>query len=276
MTAMINKQASGIVIAAAVLVAAAVGVLGSRHLMRIPLERTVVTGNEWAEEADLIRLAGIDTSRTLFRQEADLTADRVERHPWVERASVLRLPTGTMRISVDERRPVVQILDPMTGRVAWYLDRSGAMMPVTAPGGLVIEHDTINAEPVSIPLWFDVPVLSGLGDDYHPMRTVSSEPLIAFLDVLADLPESTGRKISEVMLVRTASSEDIQLRLVPTEKRPGVRVRLGSEEFADRIRAMEAFWNQQIARHPDIRYDLIDLRFDSRVVAEQSTDPLTP
>lgn len=276
MTAMINRQASGIIIAAGVLVAAVLGVLGYRHLMQIPLDRTVVSGNEWAEEADLIRLADIDTSRTLYRHDAALTADRVERHPWVEEASVYRLPTGTMRISVDERRPVVQILDPMTGRVAWYLDRSGAMMPVTAAGGLVIEYDSTGADPVSTPHWFDVPVLSGLGDEYHPMRTVSSEPLIAFLDVLADLPETTGRKISEVMLVRTASTEDIQLRLVPTENRPGVRVRLGSSDFTFRIRSMEAFWDQQIARHPDIRYELIDLRYDSRVVAEQTTDPITP
>lgn len=276
MTAMINRQATGIVTAAVVLVAAAAGVMGYRHLMRIPLERTVVTGNEWAEQADLIRLAGIDTSLTLYEHAADLTADRIERHPWVEDASVLRLPTGTMRISVNERRPVVQILDPVTGRVSWYLDRHGAMMPVVAPGGLVIEVDSTGAEPVTVPHWFDVPILSGLRDDYHPMRRVSSQSLITFLGVLADLPDRTAGMISEVMLVRTATSEDIQLRLVPTEKRPGVRVRLGSGEFADRIRTMEAFWNQQIARHPDIRYELIDLRFDGQVVVEQTPDPLTP
>lgn len=275
MTAMIHSQATGIVTAAVVLVAAAVGVLGYRHLMTIPLERTVVTGNEYAPDAALVALAELDTSKTLYRHDAGLTADRVARHPWVEQASVLRLPTGTIRISVDERRPVVQVLD-WQGRVAWYLDRTGAMMPVIAPGGVLIEHDTTGAEPRVIPHFFDVPVLSGLGDEYHPMHTVSSQPLKDFLDVLADLPEETGRKISEVMLVRTALSEDIQLRLIPTEKRPGIRVRLGSEAFEDRIRTVEAFWSQQVVRNPDIRFELIDLRYDGQVVAIQTPDPLTP
>ncbi|NNF04144.1 MAG: FtsQ-type POTRA domain-containing protein [Rhodothermales bacterium] len=272
---MINRQATGIVSIAVVLVAAAVGVLGYRHLMTIPLERVVVSGNEHAAEADLIALAELDTSRTLYRIDAELTADRVARHPWVETAGVLRLPTGTMRIRIDERRPVVQVLD-WEGRVAWYLDRTGAMMPVTARGGVTIETDTTRGEPEIVPHHFDVPVLSGLRDEYHPMHTVSSEPLRAFLDVLADVPDETGRKISEVILVRTAHSEDIQVRLVPTEKRPGVRVRLGSEEFEDRIRSMEAFWNQQIVRNPDVRYELIDLRFDGRIVSRQARDVLTP
>ena len=275
MTAMINRQASGIVTAAVVLVAAAIGVLGYRHLMQIPLERTVVSGNEYAAESELVELADLDTSRTLYRHDAALTADRVARHPWVEGARVLRLPTGTMRISVDERRPVVQVLD-WQGRVAWYLDRTGSMMPVTAPGGLVIEHDSTNGEPRIRARYFDVPVLSGLPDDYHPMRTVSSGPLRAFLDVLADLPEETGRKISEVLLVGTSASEDIQLRLLPTEKRPGIRVRLGSGQFAERISALEAFWDQQIMRNPDTRYELIDLRFDGQIVTQEKEEPLTP
>jgi cell division protein FtsQ len=276
MTAMIHRNASGIVTIAVVLVAAAAGVLGYRFLMNLPLEHTVVAGNVRADANEILDLAEIDTSLALYRLEGALIADRVERHPWVEEASILRLPTGTMRIGVKERRPVVQVLDG-SGRVAWYLDRTGAMMPAPDVSDIRKASDdgesAEGAAAASRPV--DAPILSGLLDDYHPMHEVDSGALVEFLGILPDLPRDTQQLISEIILVHTASSEDIQLRLTPIEGRPSIRVRLGDARFERGMKRLRAFWDQQIARHPDVRYDVVDLRYDSRVITRESPDPLS-
>ena len=245
-----HRPAHTILIVAALLMLSAAGVVGYRWMMQIPLDKVTLHGNERAESADILELAKIDTSAMLFRLDDALIADRVERHPWVEEASVLRLPTGTMRIDVEERRPVVQVLDA-SGRIATFLDVEGAMMPVNTDTG-----------------YEDIPVLSGLTESYHPMRTVSNGAVRELLPLLATMETDTHRLISEIAV--TGSGLDIYM--TPVEGRPSTRVRLGDSDFEQRLVKLSAFWEQQMGVRPDTRFELIDLRFNSQITTREFAD----
>ena len=91
----------------------------------LPLERIDVVGAVHAPAAEVVALTQAEPdSVALFSLSPALLEDRVVRHPWVASATVRRLPTGTLRVAVDERVPVALALDA-AGRPAHFLDAAG-------------------------------------------------------------------------------------------------------------------------------------------------------
>jgi cell division protein FtsQ len=128
------------------------GGVGWRWLSGVTVSEVAVAGAEHAVPDSLVALAGVTVGDTLVHVDPVIAADRVRRHPWVETASVRRLPTGTVLITVDERVPVALALE--RGRPSHYLDRHGYGLPRVDGAA------------------YDVPVLHGLRDAYHPVTPV--------------------------------------------------------------------------------------------------------
>lgn len=220
-------------------------VLGWQWLGGVQLESVYIVGAQRADTAELKKLAAVPPDTALYAIEPTLVADRVQRHPWVEVASVMRLPTGALRISVSERTPAVLAMGA-DGRPAFYLDAHGYCMPMTNAAA-------------------NVPLLYGLREsDYRPVQPLEHRTV---RDVLAAL-EATGLRdrVSE-LTVRADSS--IQLYTQPHGPHAPIAVQLGPHPFSKKLKTLHAFWKQAVERQPGKQFSQIDLRFDGQVVTRE-------
>ena len=231
-------------------------VLGAAWIWQrtLPLERVEVAGAVHAPTAEVVALThAVPDSVALFSLSPALIADRAQRHPWVESATVRRLPTGTLRIAVEERVPVVLVLDG-AGRPSHFLDAEGFAMPVAAAS----------------PALFDVPVLTG-APPYHPAQPVASDHLRSFLAALDRADEATQALVSEVQWGRRAT-----LWTTPVAEHGSLPVRLDpTGDTADQLRRLRAFWDQAVLPRPEVRFETVDLRFRGQVVTREA-DPDAP
>ena len=234
-------------IAGAVLLALGLGAAWAWQ-RTLPLERIEVVGAVHAPAAEVAALTSAEPdSVALFSLSPALLEDRVARHPWVAAASVRRLPTGTLRIAVEERTPVVLALDG-AGRPSHFLDAAGYAMPVAG----------------AAPTLFDVPVLRG-APAYHPAQPVDDAGLRSLLAALAAADDETQALVSELDWGRA-----VTLWTTPVEGHGSLPVRLGRAGHANQLRRLRAFWAQAVRPQPDVRFETVDLRFDGQVVTREA------
>ncbi len=222
-------------------------------LERVQLRQIEIVGVRQADPEVLRQLAAVDSDVALFALDPVLIADRVQRHPWVRTASVMRLPTGTLRITVKERVPVVLLMDA-NGRPVGYLDAEGYGMPLGSGPAI------------------DVPLLSGVSGPAHPMRPLEDRQVRALLAALAALKPSERALIAEI--VRTPQGE-FWLYTTPAAGQRSIPVRLGTEDFDRRLRRLVAFWHQAVLTQPHKTFSSIDLRFANQIVVREQTHPST-
>lgn len=225
------------------------GVIGYRWMMKVTCERIELAGIQHADSTALLELARVDTGLVLLDIDPALVADRVRRHPWVREARAMRFPNGTLRIAVDERRPVVLVLD-REGRPGHYLDRDGHAMPPVA--GAV----------------YDVPLVRGLDERYHPVRRVQNEQALELVGLLAGLSVEADALVSEFDI---RSSGDVWLYTIPAGERGSIPVRLGHNGFEEKLERLTAFWHRAVLPQPHKKFNLIDLRFDGQIVTQEET-----
>lgn len=84
-----------------------------------------VRGLVYASPEEVIALMDLEAEATVWG-DTEEWARRVERHPMVTAARVRRRPPGTLRVEVEERRPVALAATPLLEPV----DRLGTRLPV--------------------------------------------------------------------------------------------------------------------------------------------------
>ena len=217
----------------------------------LPLERVAVVGAVHAPADEVARLTAVTPdSVALFSLSPALVGSRAARHPWVREAHVRRLPTGTLRVRVEERQPVALALDG-DGRPSHFLDAEGYAMPVEA----------------AAPALYDVPVLRG-APAYHPRQPVESAGLRSLLAALATSDAETQALVSEVEWGRR-----VTLWTTPVAGHGSLRVRLGHAGHASQLRRLRAFWDQAVLPRPETPFRLVDLRFEGQVVTREGEPP---
>ncbi len=226
------------------------GVFGWQWLASLRVERIDLAGYQHADSTALMELARVDTGLVLLDVDPAMVADRVRRHPWVRAASATRWPTGTLRIVVQERAPLVLVMD-RRGRPAHYLDRSGFAMPLASEA------------------IYDLPLVRGLRERYHPVRRLPNETMREFLDVFARLDAETNALVSEL---EVAPSGELRLHTTPAGARGSFQVWLGRDGFEEKLGRLRAFWHQAILPQPDQRFSVIDLRFDGQIVTREASE----
>ncbi len=223
------------------------GLLGWNWLGGLTLGKVDVSGNVQAASEELIDAARVDTGGLLFDIDPEMIADRVQRHPWVKTADVIRLPPGTLSIRIREREPVVLVIDSK-GIPSSYLDIEGYMMPVTSTSS------------------FDLPLLTGITLPANPTRPVENGELMDLLQATAQLSPETDVLISSFEMERSGR---VSLRTAPIDGRGSIDVRLGRRDFGSKLRQLNAFWQDAVVTRPHTRYEWIDLRFDGQIVTRE-------
>ena len=160
------------------------------------------------------------------------------------------MPTGTLRIAVTERQPVVLALD-RTGRPSHFLDAEGYAMPASG----------------ATPALYDVPVMHG-APAYHPMQPVDSAGLRSLLAALSGADDETRALVSEIDWGRR-----VTVWTTPAGSHGPIQVRLGHADQARQLRALRAFWDQSVLPRPETPFRLVDVRFDGQVVTREGPPP---
>ena len=237
---------SGFLEGIVVLIVLACGILGWGWLMQVTVERIDVRGTTNALPEEIRELAGVDSGDVMFQIQSEVVADRVARHPWVAKTTITRLPTGVLILGIQERDPIVQVLLP-SGRPGFYLDRDGYPMQPSDSSS------------------YDVPLLSGYRDDFHPTSPSADEQTLRFLTALDRERTEAGILISEIVL----REGEVWLWLEPSGRHGSTPVRLGADHFQDKLKRLAAFWTQRVSRSQDREFQLIDLRFSNQIISRE-------
>lgn len=259
----VKSVAGRIVLGIVVLVglaASATGVIFARNYFMqdarfvIPAFAHIETvGNTHLTRAQLLSVFGGDVDRNIFRVPlAERRAD-VERLPWVQHATVMRLLPNTLRVSVVERTPVAFV-------------RQGTSIGLVDPGGVLLD---MPADAPGDP-HYSFPVLTGISaSDPLSMRAARMEIYRRFMREL----DSSGEKISDNLSeVDVSSPEDVKALIASGST--DILVHFGEEDFLARYRHFQEHlpeWKQQYPKLASA-----DMRYDRQVVLEMAAGAGVP
>lgn len=213
---------------------------------RFAVERVEVAGQSHLSADEVVAASGLGPGQNLFRLDARRAVAGVEALPLVRRAELVRAFPNRVTLLVEERQPFVLVHAGGLHRPAevfYWVDEQG--MPLG---------------PETRAVALDAPLVSavGAGDvavaGRMPSRSVAAG--VALIRTLMRAQSSLLREISEVDVSRPEGPVLYML--------DGVEVRLGSEDWAERLGRLGGVLAQ--LRASSQRATSIDLRFRDQVV----------
>jgi cell division protein FtsQ len=185
----------------------------------------------------ILEVSGIVHGANLWRIDPQVVRARLEELPEIRRADVVRELPNRVSIVVEERRPFTLV---HAGRLHW-LDEEGR----------VLGEESHAVAP-------EVPVISGLSEDeLASMRTAPGPRARQAITLIRALLRTGSSLASEISEIDMSRPEGPVLYTVD-----GVEVRLGSEEWEERLARLEGVLAQVATQ--DVNG--VDLRFRDQVV----------
>lgn len=253
--------AAGAVVAALAAVAGAI--FGVRHYLlhneRFVIQNSAsvqIIGNSHLTRPQLLSIFGEDVDRNILTVSlADRRAE-LERLPWVEHATVMRLLPDKLRVSIVERTPVAFVRQ---GGHIGLVDKTGVLLDMS------VDDDTAAQRP-----HYSFPVVTGLsGDDPESTR---SARMRLFTSFTADL-DSEGKKLSDKLSeVDVSNPEDVKA-LIP-EGSVDILVHFGDHDFLDRYKKFEENLPKWRVDYPKLAS--ADMRYERQVVLEMQRGAEVP
>ncbi len=255
-------------IAAAVAVLVVVGVcVGTVLMVRdmlmhddrfvIPSSSAIeIEGNSHLTKAQLLSIFGGDVERNIFTISLAERKAQLERLPWVEHATVMRLLPDRMRVSITERTPVAFV-------------RQGSHIGLVDGNGVLLDMPT----DVPANTHYSFPVVTGISAS-EPL-SVRAARMKIYAKFTGDL-DADGERISQSLSeVDLSNPEDVKA-LIPDHSSE-VLVHFGEEKFLERYKKYEAHLAEWRAQYP--RLSSVDMRYEQQAVLEMqpgSSVPVAP
>jgi cell division protein FtsQ len=232
--------------AGALVVATAVVVVLAGHWVltteRFAVVAVEVRGASRVPPTRLLEVAGIVHGTNLWRIDPDQVRARLEALPEIRRADVVRALPNRVSIVVEERRPFTLV---HAARLHW-LDEDGRLLGE--------ERHAVATE---------VPVISGLSEEeLATMRTAPGPRARAAITLIRALLRTGSTLAGEISEIDMSRPEGPVLYTVD-----GVEVRLGSEEWEERLARLEGVLAQVATQ--DVQG--VDLRFRDQVVLRRGS-----
>jgi len=208
-----------------------------------------IAGAEHLTRAQIVSVFGADLERNIFRVSLGERQADLERLPWVEHATVMRLLPNVLRVQITERTPVAFVRQ---GSQIGLVDASGVLldMPADAAGD---PH-------------YSFPVLTGLsGDEAVSERAAKMEIYEQFMH---DLDGSGQRLTDSVSEVDVADPEDVKA-LIPSGS-SDILVHFGQDEFLKRYQEFELHLEEWKQQYPKLAS--ADMRYEGQIVLEMQGD----
>jgi cell division protein FtsQ len=230
---------------AAAALATAAGIAGAGYWAltteRFAVVAVEVRGASRVPPQRILEASGIVHGQNLWRIDPERVRGRLEEMPEIRRADVIRELPNRVAILVEERRPFTLV---HAAKLHW-LDEDGRV--------LGDETRAVNTE---------VPVISGLSEEeLVTMRTSPGPRARAAIALIRALLRTGSVLASEISEIDMSRAEGPVLYTVD-----GVEVRLGTEEWDERLARLEGVLAQVASQ--DVNG--VDLRFRDQVVLRRS------
>jgi cell division protein FtsQ len=230
---------------AVTVVSAGVVVLAGHWVLTTPrfaVTAVEVRGASRVPAQKILEVSGIVRGVNLWRIDPDRVRARLESLPEIRRADVVRELPNRVSIQVEERRPFTLV---HSARLHW-LDEDGRLLGEES-------HAVAT----------DVPVISGLSEDeLATMRTTPGPRARAAIALIRALLRTGSTLASEISEIDMSRPEGPVLYT-----HDGVEVRLGSEEWEERLARLEGVLAQVATEH----VHGVDLRFRDQVVLKRGS-----
>ncbi len=208
-------------------------------------ENIQVLGNAEVTQPELLSVFGADMGRNVFFVPLKERRAELERLPWVEQATVMRLLPDQLRVTVAERTPIAFVRN---GNTIGLVDHQGVLLPID-PKTLASKH-------------YSFPVVTGISANDPPSTREARMKL--YQRFIAELDAGGEKVSSQLSEVDLSNPEDVKA-LVPSQG-SDLLLHFGDQDFLPRWRNYQqhlAEWKQQYPRLASI-----DLRYERQVVLE--------
>jgi len=204
-------------------------------------------GNSQLTRDDLLSVFGADIGRNIFFIPLATRRAELERIPWVEHATVMRILPNQLRVAVRERTPIAFV---RVGEQVKLVDAEGVILDMP-PAMIAARH-------------FSFPVVTGINPG-DPL-SVRTPRMKLYQRFIAEI-DSGGQKVSsDLSEIDLSDPEDVRATLPAGAS--DMLLHFGDEKFLERYRTYQAHlaeWQQQ---YPHLAG--VDLRYDTQVVLKMA------
>ena len=217
------------------------------------------TGLSEVSRANLLPVFGEDIGRNIFFVPLARRRMQLEKIPWIERATVMRLLPDQIRVAVVERQPVAFT---RSGSEIGLVDAEGVLLPMSA-AAMARHH-------------YSFPVLTGIdrGDSPDGRRT----RMAVYLRLMKELDSSGHRYSQQISEIDLTDPEDARV-ILPAQGRD-ILAHFGEDHFLERYQRYQAHIAEWRAQYANLA--AVDLRYEQQVVlqmasgAETAQNPAVP
>ncbi|MZP28967.1 FtsQ-type POTRA domain-containing protein [Heliobacterium undosum] len=175
------------------------------HSPYFGVSQVTVTGVSLLKEEEIIRLSGIQPGESILRIDRDRVREQLRFHPQVEDATIQRNLPSTVRIEIQERKPVAVI--GQAGSFA-LLDRQGILLR---------KLDSLYGIPLPVITGVQAPLNVG------PGQVVNADGLASGLKLCQEVPSTLLARIGEIHVANSSrlilyTTDSIEVRFGPPEE----------------------------------------------------------
>ncbi len=220
----------------------------SRRFLLASSDNIDISGVHNASRVQVMEIAGADIGRSLFFIPLDERRMQLEKVPWVESATVMRLFPDHIAVDITERTPVA-------------FAQIGNRINLIDAGGVVL------GTPANRQARFSFPVIHGITET-EPLSTRAAVMKI-YNRLIEELGSGNAQQLSEVDL---ADPEDVKATV--NDAGGTVLLHLGASDFQERYKLYAAHigeWRQQFQK-----VQSVDLRYEGQIIVNPDIDRTAP
>ncbi len=212
-----------------------------------------IVGNSEISRTELLTVFGSDVGHDIFTVPLAARRSSLQKLPWVQHATVMRLLPNQLRISIVERIPAAFV---RVGSKIQLVDATGVLLDMP-PAMLATKH-------------YSFPVVIGINaSDPAETRADRMQQYESFVTAIdsagpAAGPASGPRPSQQLSEVDVSDPEDV--RAMMPSAGADILVHFGDEDFANRYRTYQQHLKEWRQQYPHLA--AIDLRYDRQTVLE--------
>lgn len=206
-------------------------------------------GNFFTDQLEVMSLMTIDASDFIVGSELSelnpkVLEERIEKNPFIKDAQVYRDLKGTLKVSVEQSKPIARVL--IKGGEDKYIDMDGRILPVNA------KHTA------RVPLFettFDFSWEKDLNESTYGSKVFE---LLKFVEA----SEFWRAQIAHVIVLENG---DVELLPQVTKQ----KIALGKPENLDaKFARLKIFYKEILPKKGWNTYSLVNLKYDNQIICE--------